>query len=162
MAKNPYDGKVFEDDFKEGCLAAGIIPIRLHDPMGQLKGVGNICDFIVYQYPAMLCFELKSTIGKSFAFSRLTSTQFEGMLEQYYHNKATCGALVHFTEFNADETVFIPIQVISKFMRDGKKSIKYEDALKHGVVLRSRLKRTKYEYFLDDEFFKEVQEKWAG
>lgn len=156
MAKNPYDGKVFEADFGKSCLAFGIQPIRLFDPVGHFKGVSNICDFIIYRYPSMVCFELKSTINTRFSFSAITDTQYTGMLAQVIKNDAVAGILIHFTKEDCNETVFVPILVIRDMKEDGLASISYIDAVAFGVVLDSKLKRTQFNYFPDATFFSAI------
>jgi recombination protein U len=151
-------GKKFEEDFKKSFSSFVDISIdRLKDPMGGFKGEGNICDFIVYEFPYQYYLELKSYDQKSIPMSAISSTQFEGLMGKAYIKGVTAGVLLNYRWKEVNETYFLDIRKVNELKAQEKKSISIEYARENGIELKGERIRTRYKYIIN-EFLKGVAE----
>ena len=128
------------------------IIIRLYDVMGGLTGVCNICDYIAYNYPTLYLLELKTHAGASLPFSAIRDNQWDGLYDAVKKSSGVVAGILCWY-YEKDVTLFIPIALLEKRKKEGKKSIRFDD--KEAIVIGGVKKRT---YFIYDfnKFFKEV------
>ena len=147
-------GKLFEKHFKEQMdKQENVFCLRLPDPMGGFKGLANICDFIVYKYPFLYLFELKTTSGSSLPFANISEKQFYGLKEveeKFVTIKA--GFLVWF--YDKDITYFVFPSVLHGLQQQGKKSIRYDNK---DVCLIGGEKKKKYFEYNWPNFFQTME-----
>lgn len=117
MAKNK--GKQFEQKFKEDFLKIKDATIdRLYDPVGGMRGISNISDFIGYIYPKIYYLECKSHEGNTFPFSCLS--QYDKLIHKVGIKGVRVGVILWMIDHN--KVVYIPISTITKMKEDNKKS----------------------------------------
>lgn len=147
-------GKLFEKKFKEQMdNEDDVYCLRLPDPMGGFKGLSNICDFIVYKYPYLYLFELKTTAGPSLPFNNISHNQLHGLKaanEKLSVIKA--GFIIWF--YDKDITYFTIPQTILDLQEQGKHSIRF-DYTKDVIVING-IKKKKYFEYDWKTFFKEM------
>lgn len=148
-------GKLFEEDFfKSSSNAPDVDIIRLRDPIGGQAGIRNICDYIVYKFPFIYYFELKTRQGNTLNFKEISSVQYEGLKERSGKLGIIPGFIVNFSDYN--EVYFIHIDYMVELReKQGKKSLHIEDARKLGVLLTGQRKRTRFTYNIS-KFLKEL------
>jgi recombination protein U len=152
-------GKRFEEDFfksslnHEHCVDIN----RLRDPVGGQAGIRNICDYIVYKYPFIYYFELKSRQGNTLNFKEITTVQYEGLKSKANRLGRIPGVIVNYSDYN--EAYFVHINDIVELKeKQGKKSLHINDARKLGIRLKGERKRTRFTYYII-EFLKELEER---
>lgn len=133
-------GKKFEQQFKKDWLRSfpDTFIYRLPDQQSNYKGGSrNPCDFICYNRYRLYLIECKAHKGNTIPFSNLRQ---HDLLKSYQH----CAITAYVCWFyEHDEVFFIPTQIVSKMMGDGKKSINRKDAKKYSYVrIPSKKKRT--------------------
>lgn len=98
--------------------------IRLYDPVGGYTGVKNICDFIVYKYPHMLCLECKTTQENTLHYSMIS--QYNSLIDQLNFNGVKPGVLIWY--INQKEVWWVGADYMKIQHEDlGKKSINIKD-----------------------------------
>jgi len=133
MMKKINRGKQFEGEFIKGITDVKMTSIdRLIDPMGGYLGVGNICDFIIYQNPFQYYFECKSTTKGVLNFTNdISNTQWEGLIQKSYYPGVTAGFVIWFISF--ERVIFVPASEMLKIRKLGHASLKLSDVDK-GLV----------------------------
>lgn len=166
VSKKSY-GKEFEKAIQDGLSSVGSVT-RLVDPTGKFAGVGNIADFVHYEYPYETWVECKSLYGNLFSVGdiknqdkplagALSRNQINGLMEKSKH-KGVMGAVVIWF-IDHDLTIVVPIEELLAFIEtSGKKSfnvkdLEREDGLFH-YVLKGEKKRVMFEY--DGQDFVEI------
>lgn len=141
-------GKLFEEDFKKS-IPKDVFTQRLKDDMSGFKGVANICDYILYRYPYLYLFELKSHKGKSIPFSALREKQYSGLNMVSNFKGVTAGFIFNFRDYN--KTYFVDADVLySYIIAEEKKSFSLKWCEDNGVIIGQKKKRTRYRYRLDE------------
>ena len=151
-------GKVFEEDFRKSAESYLEIDVnRLKDPVGGQAGVRNICDFIVYTFPYIFYFELKSRQGNTLNFKEITNVQWNGLVKKSAKHGAIPGVLVDYSDHN--ESYFVHIDDLVQ-LRDveGKKSLHIAYCREHGIKLHGERKRTRFAYYVQN-FLRDIGEK---
>lgn len=125
-------GKQFEQQIRnsfENCKYSDSISIdRLPDPMGGYKGIGNICDFTVFDAPHLYYLECKCCYGKSFPISHITKNQWQGLFKKSKIPFVIAGYIIWFIDY--DFTFFVYASSLSAYIeRTGRKSISVDDAI---------------------------------
>ena len=148
-------GKDFEKQIQKCFENVPNISIdRLHDQMNGYAGSSNICDFIVYYYPIQLYIECKATYGNTLPFSRITETQYNGLLEKEKIKGVASGYIIWYID--CDKTYFVPAYIAKEFKDRGCKSINQKDLVNNynAIKLEGIKKRVFYNYdmtvFLND------------
>lgn len=77
--------------------------------MGGYKGIGNICDFMVFDTPHLFYLECKCCYGKSFPISHITQNQWQGLLEKSKIPFVIAGYIIWFIDY---DFTFLFMQVI--------------------------------------------------
>lgn len=126
---------------------------RIHDQTNGYLGSRNICDFSVYRYPNKYYFECKTVHGNLLPFSNISSGQWKGLLEKSGIKGCTCGIICWWID--KDVTKFIPIQVLDKLKRVGKKSIRYDDNSFDNLEIDGTKLRTFFRYDME-KFLNEI------
>lgn len=144
-------GKQFEKQIRNGfenCKYSDIISIdRLPDPMGGYKGIGNICDFMVFDTPHLYYLECKCCYGKSFPISYITKNQWEGLLEKSKIPSVIAGYIIWLIDY--DFTFFVYASNLSAYIeRTGRKSISADDAIS-GKLIRYPINGKKRKVLFD-------------
>lgn len=144
-------GKQFEKQIRNGfenCKYSDIISIdRLPDPMGGYKGIGNICDFTVFDTPHLYYLECKCCYGKSFPISYITKNQWEGLLEKSKIPSVIAGYIIWLIDY--DFTFFVFASNLSAYIeRTGRKSISADDAIS-GKLIRYPINGKKRKVLFD-------------
>lgn len=114
-------GKDFEANFREQLNNNGFDVNRVADNTAGYMGGRNICDFIVYNYPNIFYFELKTTKGNTLPFSNITDNQFNGLIEKEKVAGAGAGVVVWFLDH--DKTFFVSAGALLRFKAEGVKSL---------------------------------------
>lgn len=152
-------GKQFEQQIRQGfenCKYSDIISIdRLSDPMGGYKGIGNICDFMVFDAPHLYYIECKCCYGKSFPISHITRNQWQGLLEKSKIPFVIAGYIIWLIDY--DFTFFVYASDLSAYIeRTGRKSISADDAISGELIcypIRGKKRKVLFDYdmaeFLD-------------
>lgn len=165
MAKD--EGKKFEEDFYNSLDdLKGIYIHRIRD-VQYFKGSTSIGDFLVFKYPNLFVFELKSTKGISISVSkklnekgfikkygRFNYKQIKQMLDTDVKGVYT-GAILNFRKNN--NTYYLSAKQIEDYVLNEnitRKSIPESWLEKNAIKMKQELKRTRYRYF--DDFLKEV------
>lgn len=141
-------GKVFEEDFRASCEQAGVDVTRLYDAQGGFGGVKTTCDFMVYYYPNLFYFELKSYAVNSIPLSALTSHQYKALVDKSRFDGVSAGAIFNYRFGDSSLSYFVPIQLIVHFKEQGAKSISRALAKECGTLLPGDIKRTRYTYHM--------------
>lgn len=144
-------GKQFEKQIRssfENCKYSDSISIdRLPDPMGGYKGIGNICDFTVFDTPHLYYLECKCCYGKSFPISYITKNQWEGLLEKSKIPSVIAGYIIWLIDY--DFTFFVYASNLSAYIeRTGRKSISADDAIS-GKLIRYPINGKKRKVLFD-------------
>jgi len=156
-------GKTFEEDFAKSFK--DIFIYRLRDNAGAwnesvIRNNGkngirftttNICDFIAYSNKSnkLLLLELKSFKGKSCPFTNFKKHQIEGLYIEGKKEGVEAYAILNFRDLN--ETFGVRAELIYEFYEKGeRKSFSYEFCKEQGVLIVGRLKRTRWEYDVEE------------
>lgn len=94
---------------------------RIPDQLGGFYGGRNICDFTCFKSPYMWYIESKQTEHDRFAFSALSETQYNGLLEKSKIEYVFGIVIVLFTYHK--RAFILDITDIDKSIKSGKKSI---------------------------------------
>lgn len=145
-------GKQFEQQIRQGfenCKYSDIISIdRLPDPMGGYKGIGNICDFMVFDAPYLYYIECKCCYGKSFPISHITQNQWQGLLEKSKIPFVIAGYIIWLIDY--DFTFFVYASDLSAYIeRTGRKSISADDAINGELIcypIRGKKRKVLFDY----------------
>lgn len=145
-------GKQFEQQIRQGfenCKYSDIISIdRLPDPMGGYKGIGNICDFMVFDAPHLYYIECKCCYGKSFPVSHITQNQWQGLIEKSKIPFVIAGYIIWLIDY--DFTFFVYASDLSAYIeRTGRKSISADDAISGKLVcypIRGKKRKVLFDY----------------
>ncbi|NRD76616.1 Holliday junction resolvase RecU [Bacillus sp. BRMEA1] len=144
--KKQNAGKQFERDFY-ASVPADLFFYRLKDDSLGYLNVKNPCDFILYKYPTIYLFELKSHKGKSIPFSALQPFQVESLYQYSKVDGVKAGFVFNFRDVN--ETYFVDAVTVYQFYHVGeRKSFFLEWAKENWVFIPQKLKRTRYQYDL--------------
>lgn len=144
MASN--NGHIFEQEFKKSA-PEGVYIKKLKVSGMNYKGGGNEGDYLVYQFPNLYIFELKSHKGKSIPFDRLREVQIKGLTALGKIPGVKTGFIFNFREL--EKTYFIHTEHIISYMTSGeRKSFPIEWVEEVGVRLEHKKARTRYTYNL--------------
>lgn len=151
MTKN--NGHIFEDEFRKS-VPEGVYFKKLKVSGQNYKGGGNEGDFLIYLYPNLYILELKSHKGKSIPFDCLRENQIKGLDFLTTVGGVKCGFIFNFRDL--EETYFIDIKKIVKFIKEGKrKSFPIEWVREEGILIEQKKLRVRYRYNLH-KFLSEV------
>ena len=146
MAKD--EGKLFETDFKKS-IGSHVFIQRLKDDTAGFKGVANICDYILYQYPNIYLLELKSLKGKSLPFSRIRDAQLKGLAKSDEIRGVIGGFIINFRDY--EETYFISVVDMLHYIENSsRKSISLDYCRENGTKIGQHKIRTRYKYDVDN------------
>ena len=135
------EGKKFEKDIKDS-VPAGIYCYRLKDDGMNYVGVTNICDYIVYYYPVIYLWELKSHKGTCIPFSAIRDKQLI-MLSEIDQKGVSTGFIFNFRDWN--ETYWVVTSKVQCLKEnEERKSISLEWCRTEGIRVEQKLKRTRY------------------
>ncbi len=151
-----YQGKDFEDDFKQS-FSPELIPLltRLYDTTNGFAGVKNPCDFILYNRPNQMNLELKVTHSKRLPFDNVTPFQWEALTERDKIPGMMSGLLICYYEVR--RTFFVPMTIVNQIKEHGVKSLHHLDAERYGIEVAMGWKRT--HFTLDvEKFMKDSRE----
>ena len=115
-------GKQFEHKFSEDVKKTfkDCVLIRLPDQLSGYKySSTNICDFLLYKYPAFYFIECKSIDGNTFPFVNLS--QYEKLLTKVGIPGVRAGVIIWFKDH--DKVIYIPVKTIQQMKKDNKKSV---------------------------------------
>ena len=153
-------GKQFEKQIRNGfenCKYSDSISIdRLPDPMGGYKGIGNICDFMVFDTPHLFYLEWEGCYGKSFPISHITQNQWQGLLEKSKIPFVIAGYIIWFIDY--DFTFFVHAGNLFTYIeRTGRKSISVDDVISGELIcypINGKKRKVLFDYdmgeFLDN------------
>jgi len=159
-------GKIFEEDFAKSFRSnKGLFVQRLNDNSGAWQGNGksdngnekvrftpkNICDFIIYSNKSnkLLLLELKSFKGKSCPFTNFKKHQIDGLYIEGKKEGVEAYSILNFRDLN--ETYGVKSEVIYEFYKKGqRKSFSYEWCKSNGLCIKGNLKRTRWEYNVEE------------
>ena len=163
MAANK--GKKFEKQFKESANNDKLFILRLNDTDLSFNGnehsrftLRNPYDFLVYEYPNIFCFELKSSAYNGIGIQRkpeepekmIKSHQINSLVQASLHEGVYAGFIFNFRndETNEEETYYLSIKNFCDFLIESdKKSINKNDVKKyHGILIEQKKKRVLYTY----------------
>lgn len=137
------EGKRFEKDIRNS-IPDDVFCYRLKDDGMRFAGVCNPCDFIIYRYPFIYLWELKSHKGKSIPFSVIREQQLKKLVEIEQRGIST-GFLLNFRDLG--ETYWVPAKKVQGIWEKGvKRSISVEWCRIEGIRVEQILKRTRYNY----------------
>lgn len=148
-------GKVFEKDFFKSFPQHTNISIdRVYDTTSGFKGHRTFCDFIVYRYPSIFFFELKSYEGTAIPIKAISDNQFEGLLNKAYISGVQAGVILNYRIADSVEfAYYLDIKQILSLKSNGESIIPIEFAALQGTLLEGTKKRTRFTYnipsFLD-------------
>jgi recombination protein U len=154
-------GKKFEEDFKKSAEKEMAI-IRLYDPAASFGGGGentrfshrNICDFIGYSHPFMYLFELKSHLGKSVPFDKIITKESDKRLKKMVEHGKALGVkpfvVFNWRDVGNDTFAVHAFFVLSYIENAPRKSIPYGWTEEKGIKIKSKLKRVRYTYDIND------------
>lgn len=152
MTKN--EGKKFEEDFKKSVPSNAFI-YKLKDAGGWSNAsntrftVNNICDYIMYADKTLYLLELKSLKGKSLPYSNVKENQIKGLTDATKYKGVISGLVVNFRDVN--KTYFLPINRLNHFKKTSdRKSYPIDLFEKDGILIKQKIKTTRYDYFIDD------------
>lgn len=142
MAKN--SGHIFEQEFKKS-IPEGVYCKKLAVAGSNYRGSGNEGDFLVYKYPRLYVFELKSHKGKSVPFSKIRENQLKGLELVRYIPGIESGIIFNLRDLEA--TYYVPIREVLEYIASGdRKSFPIEWMELKGIRLEQRKARTRYTY----------------
>lgn len=172
MKKKNY-GKIFEQDFLASAKKV-MSCIRLNDPSSSFNiecngcpkkktrfSAKHLCDAIAYKYPHKYNLELKSTDKKSIPFDNIVRNEKDKRLEKMVDDagKGVYSFLVFNFRSEDNRTMFVPAKDILWFIKHpdyfgypNRKSIPLKFIKDFGVEIRSKLKKVRYNYIVDDLF----------
>lgn len=175
MAKNI--GKVFEDNFKKSipdnvfCYrppdAAQSFDMSKSKKSKKLRfSSRSFCDYMLYRYPLLFCFELKTVSGTSITFERTKEEkrqeihfyQIEALKKAYAHG-VIAGIIVDFR--GSDNTWFLNINEWDDLISNiDKKSFNEQDLIKYTnpYLISKRKLKVNYRYDVQ-EFLNYLEEK---
>lgn len=135
------EGKRFEKDIQDS-VPAEVYCYRLKDDGMNFLGVANVCDFIVYKYPFLHLWELKSHKGKCIPFSAIREQQLI-MLNKIDQKGVSTGFILNFRDWG--ETYWVETRKVQRLKGiEGKKSISLDWCRAEGIKVEQTLKRTRY------------------
>lgn len=142
MASN--NGHIFEQEFKKS-VPENVYIKKLKVSGMNYKGNGNEGDFLVYQYPQLYIFELKSHKGKSIPFDKLRINQIQGLDKLQNIPGVITGFIFNFRDL--EKTYFIKVNDIIEYMLSGeRKSFPIEWVESIGIKIEHKKARTRYTY----------------
>ena len=149
------NGHIFEQEFKKS-IPAGVYIKKLKVAGMNFKGGGNEGDYLVFSYPNLFIFELKSGKGKSIPFSNIRDKQILGLTEHQKIYGVKAGFVFNFRELG--ETYFISIKDASSFIETGeRKSFPIDWCREVGIRVEQKLLRVRYKYDLG-KLLREIQD----
>jgi len=149
-------GKLFETEFKNSM--PDIICERFNDGSSSWGGNNQVrfqatspCDYIVFNGTTLFYLELKVTKGKSLSFANIKKHQIEDLTKRSNYKSVVCGFLIKFSDLA--ECYFVTIQEFNYFVNNNeRKSIPAEYLKDKCLNIPMELKRTRYNYILDELF----------
>lgn len=154
-------GKKFEEDFLKSIPDDYFIhrikdssPVAVNGIIKKLKNNINICDFILFNGSKLYLLELKSVKDKSMPFTNIDKSPEEQLkkISKLYENSIkkniNAGFIINFRLI--EKTYYIPIDKFLDFYSNTeKKSINNIECELIGKLIPCRIKRTRYNYFID-------------
>lgn len=142
MANN---GHIFEQEFKKSVPERVYIK-KLKVSGMNYKGNGNEGDYLLYSYPNLFIFELKSHKGKSIPFDKLRVNQIQGLDEIANTIPGTITGFI-FNFRDLEKTYYVRVNDIIEYMLSGeRKSFPIEWVEKIGIKIEHKKARTRYTY----------------
>jgi recombination protein U len=143
MAK-ASEGKRFEEDFSKS-IPEGIYFERRKDDGFGYRGVNNGYDFMIYVYPNLFFFELKSVAGASIPFSILKDHQIRFLQGVQYFRGMYGGFLFNYR--GRGKTFYLTGEQVGKYIKEAdRKSFPLEWSEKNGLLVPCRKLRTRFRY----------------
>ena len=152
-------GKVFENNFQDSCKKQNIFCTRLRDNQLSFttdeKTPQQPYDYEIYNYPYLICCELKATHLPSISFEREKNQKNKKMLH-YHQIKGLEKASQHIGVFGllifdfqtSGVTYALQIEKFMQFFNSmDKQSISEKDVIALSpIIVEKKLLRTNYEY----------------
>jgi recombination protein U len=167
MAKKD-PGKEFEKQFKKSCDKIDeLFVYRLKDGTASWDKskdgktrfqATNICDTEVFYKNNLFMLELKSVKDVSIPFDNFKTSQIDGLTDAYQRNVPNLhtGFLINFRKNT--ETYYLTIKQFNDFVSEGlRKSIPLNFCRDNGIIINCRLKKIKYDYYVE-EFLNKIIE----
>lgn len=163
-------GKVFESEVKTDFEKIdNLFYQRLKDDTMKHKGVGNICDCIIFYNKILFLLELKSTKQKSLPLVNIKQKQIEGLTKETINNKDIYGGFLikyykvdkeNKKKIKSQEVYYISIQDFNKYFIENpnRKSLPVDYVREKGILVNQTLKRVKYTYDLE-KMLKDISNK---
>lgn len=143
------NGHIFEQEFKKS-LPKECYSKKLR-VMSGYKGTGNEGDFLVFLYPKLYIFELKSHRGKSIPFGAIRDNQLVEMFNNSHIVGVICGYIFNFRDL--EKTYFVELSDILYFIENSsRKSFPFEWVDEIGFLISQKKVRTRYKYDLNKFF----------
>lgn len=163
-------GKAFEKEFQNSCKKQGVFCTRLRDNQLSFKTDDKTpqqpYDFEIYNFPYLICAELKATHLPSVSFEREKKQTNKKMLH-YHQIEGLCKAsqydgvfsVLLFDFLTSGATYCLTIEKFMEFFNgNDKQSISEKDVIALSpLVVKKKLLRTTYEYDIKD-IFTQLQE----
>jgi len=110
----------------------------------KFAGICNPCDFLLYKYPFLYLWELKSHKGKSIPLSSIREQQLKKLTE-IDKEGVSAGFIFNFRDFG--ETYWVEaMKVLVLRGKEERKSISVEWCRIEGIRIEQSLKRSRYYY----------------
>lgn len=137
-------GHIFEDEFKKS-MPDYVYCKKLQVSGMNYKGGGNEADFLVYLYPNLYLFELKSHKGKSIPFECIRDGQLLGLYRLSDFGGIFGGFIFNFRD--VERTFYLSIDKVYSFMLESdRKSFPISWCESYGIELEQKKLRTRYKY----------------
>lgn len=142
-------GKNFESIVGKAFEAMPDVSIdRIPDQTMHYKDRKNVSDFIVYKFPTQYYIECKTVHGNTLPLSNIT--QMVALYGKCFIPGVKAGVLCWWVD--KDITRWLPIGWLYIAKINGKKSIRYDDPIDGGKLIKGRKKRTYFEYDMTSFF----------
>lgn len=158
MGNKKNGGHIFEAEFKNSVPPYMYVK-KLKVSGMNYKGGGNEGDFLLYQYPNLFIFELKSHKGISIPFDVIRESQLKGLYDLNVLDGVICGFVFNFRDL--EETYFIDISKVIDFIDKGeRKSFPISWVKDNGILIDQKKKRVRFNYDIKKlvDQLKEVEE----
>ena len=141
------NGHIFEEEFKNS-VPDYLYCKRLQVTGMNYRGTGSEADFLIYLYPNLYLFELKSHKGKSIPFSCIRDSQLIGLSKASSFGGVYGGFIFNFRDL--ERTFYIPIERVYAYMlQDDRKSFSITWCEIVGIEVSQKKIRTRYVYNIE-------------
>lgn len=182
LVNNP--GKKWEQNFKENALKQDLFIIRFNDSdlsFNENKDLRSKftpkspADFMIYQFPNIFFFELKSTHYKGISFQRdpeetamIKLDQINSLIKLSQAKGSNAGFVLNFRndkegEPYSEDTFYISISNFCKFYNEtDKKSISKLDIVQNGGIRLQGAQKRKYYVYDIEKMLREIVSQEEG